>query len=74
MAKSAKDSKEISKAYRWVMIIAMLILGYIGFSYVTQAGQGLNVIQNDGYAGAGGVLIFVSGVIFGLLLEVKGKK
>lgn len=44
---------------------------YYGFRFVTQAGQGLDVIQNDGYGGSGGVLILVGGFILGYLVQKK---
>ncbi len=57
------------------MFILAFIISYIGFRFVTQAGQGLDAVQNDGYGGTGGALIMVSGFILGMLsVKPKGKR
>lgn len=50
-----------------------LVVIYYGFRFVTQAGQGLDAIQNDGYAGVGGVMILAGGVMIGMLMTRKNK-
>lgn len=50
------------------LLVLALVIGYVGFRFVTQAGQGF-AIQNDGYAGTGGVMILLSGLIIGLLVQ-----
>ncbi len=47
------------------LIILAIILGVYGFRWVTQAGQGLDVVQNDGYGATGGVFILIAGMIVG---------
>lgn len=44
-------------------ILVAAILAFVGFRFVTQAGQPLPIIQNDGYAVVGGVMIFSSGML-----------
>jgi hypothetical protein len=57
-----------------LICLVAIVLIVTGFKWVTQAGQGLQAIQNDGYAGSGGTLILVGGILFGLWLSSKGKK
>jgi hypothetical protein len=57
----------MKKYLRTIAAILAIITIYIGFRFVTQAGQGLGVIQNDGYAGTGGVLILLGGIAIGWL-------
>lgn len=57
---------------RSILFIAALALGYFGFRFVTQAGQGLDAVQNDGYGATGGVMILLAGIIVGLLIERGG--
>ncbi len=59
--------------YRLAAVTALAVL-YLGFRLVTQAGQGLDAVQNDGYAGTGGVLILLSGITIGWLAGVGKKK
>lgn len=60
---------------RTVLSITALILGYYGFRFVTQAGQGLGVVQNDGYGGTGGLMILAAGFLLGLVtVTSKDKK
>lgn len=58
-----------------ILVIACAGIALIGFRFATQAGQGLGVVQNDGYAMSGGFLILLSGMIGGWLLksELEGK-
>jgi hypothetical protein len=62
--------------WRRVLIFALLVVAYYGFSFVTQSGQTGVVIQNDGYAGTGGFMLIASGFLLGLLVErpKDGKK
>jgi hypothetical protein len=57
----------MKKYLRTIATILAIVTIYIGFRFVTQAGQGLGVIQNDGYAGTGGVLILLGGIAIGWL-------
>lgn len=50
------------------LLAVAVILLYYGFRFVTQAGQGLNAVQNDGYGGTGGVMLLVSGCIVGYIM------
>ena len=52
---------------RLVGVIAVLLVVF-GFRFVTQAGQGLNVPQNDGYGATGGVMLIVGGLIEGYII------
>lgn len=54
-----------SKYVVTLMQIASAIIVYIGFLLVTQSGQDMAMPQNDGYAGTGGMLILLGGIIFG---------
>jgi uncharacterized membrane protein len=65
-----------NKNARYALLFIALVACYFGFTFVTQAGQGLNAVQNDGYGGTGGLLLLTSGFIFGLLVErnKSGKK
>lgn len=47
----------------WVISAVLL---FLGFRFVTQAGQA-SVIQNDGYAVTGGVLIVLGGFLLGVI-------
>jgi hypothetical protein len=57
-------------------LAAILATGLIivGFRLAAQAGQGLDALQNDGYAGSGGFLILVGGVIVGWLMSTAKLK
>lgn len=61
----------MNKYIRLILWIAASLIGYIGFRFVTQAGQGLGVVQNDGYGAIGGIMLLLSGILFGLLYERK---
>ena len=65
-----------NKKARLVLLLTAAIIGYYGFTFVTQAGQAGVVIQNDGYAGTGGFMILTSGFIIGVLVDRgnNGKK
>lgn len=56
---------------RSALLLVSIVAVYIGFRFVTQAGQGLNAIQNDGYAGVGGVLILLGGLVTGWMTAHK---
>ena len=45
-----------------------LFLAYFGFRFVTQAGQGMAAVQNDGYAVTGGAMILVAGMLEGYII------
>ncbi len=57
-------------ASNWT-VLAALILIVIGFRLAAQVGQGLDAIQNDGYAGSGGLLILAGGVLVGLHVGIN---
>jgi len=57
-----------------IAAVVALVLVYVGFRWVTQAGQGLDAVQNDGYGGTGGLFILVGGVLFGMWLATRNKK
>jgi hypothetical protein len=61
------------KGIRYVTTIVAGVMIYFGFRFVTQAGQGLGVVQNDGYGGSGGVLILIGGLIIGYLCNKREK-
>lgn len=61
-----------SENLRMVLGLAAIVVIFIGFRFVTQAGQGLGVVQNDGYAGSGGLMILGGGIILGWL--IRGRK
>ncbi len=63
-----------NKAIRTIMFLIAIVVGYIGFRFVTQAGQGLDAVQNDGYGGTGGFMILISGFILGVLSVNKSKE
>lgn len=64
-----------NKRTRNILALCGLILAYVGFRFVTQAGQSGVVIQNDGYAVTGGILIFAGGMLTeAALFFSKGKK
>jgi len=46
--------------------IVVILLIWQGMRFVTQAGQGMDMPQNDGYAVAGAALILVAGILIGL--------
>ena len=48
--------------------LVAIILVVFGFRFVTQAGQGLNIPQNDGYGATGGVMLIVAGLIEGYII------
>jgi hypothetical protein len=59
------------KLFKSCLTLASLVAIVIGFRFVTQAGQGLGVIQNDGYGASGGVLILLGGIAIGYLAKTK---
>ena len=61
----------MGQTFKRVLALAAIIAIIIGFRFVTQAGQGLGVVQNDGYAGSGGVLILLGGIAIGYLAKSK---
>lgn len=63
----------MNKASRNFAFIIAVVLVYIGFRFVTQAGQMGGLMQNDGYAGTGGIMILAGGVMLGLLIDIKGR-
>lgn len=54
----------------WVLDITIILLIYIGFSYVTQRGQEVPVIQNDGYAVTGGIILVAAGYLLAKSMEM----
>jgi hypothetical protein len=69
MSKKQKTNNDM--AYTAVSL-GLIVLGYFGFRFVTQAGQGF-VIQNDGYAVTGGIIILVCGLLLGYIFGKRGK-
>ncbi len=69
---------KVNKNINVLLLIVSVGMVYAGFRLVTQAGQGLAVAQNDGYASTGGILIFAGGAAIGRLVgeyyERKSKK
>lgn len=63
-----------NKYFREIVTVVTIIIIYIGFRLVTQAGQGLDIVQNDGYAGTGGFVILVGGFLLGLCYRYNQKK
>lgn len=55
-----------------VVPILALIIVYVGFRWVTQAGQGF-AAQNDGYAVSGGLFILLGGMVIGTWAALKKK-
>lgn len=44
------------------------VVGFLlfrGFQYVAQSGQGISVIQNDGYTVSGGIMLLLAGILIG---------
>jgi len=44
------------------------VVGFLivrGLQYVAQSGQGLGVIQNDGYTVSGGIMLLIAGILIG---------
>lgn len=67
-----KDS--MAKNTYKALTVVSFILGVYGFRWVTQAGQGINVVQNDGYGATGGVFILAAGLILGWALAKRQPK
>ena len=57
-----------------LILVAAIVIVVIGFRLVTQADQGGLVLQNDGYAVSGGLLIVIAGALFGYWLSNWGKR
>ena len=64
----------VRKKNHTALIVLAFILSVYGFRWVTQAGQGINVVQNDGYGATGGVFILAAGLIFGWALAKRQPK
>lgn len=44
------------------------VVGFLvirGFQNVAQSGQGISVVQNDGYTVIGGILLLIAGILIG---------
>ena len=44
------------------------VVGFLvirGFQNVAQSGQGVSVVQNDGYTVIGGILLLIAGILIG---------
>lgn len=54
------------------LLVAIIVI-VIGFRLASQAGQRGVVVQNDGYAGSGGVLILIGGIIAGIAIGIAYK-
>ena len=63
----------MNSTVRSFLFILAAILIFIGFRFVTQAGQGLGVVQNDGYGGTGGIMILAGSFLAGYLVAKKEK-
>ena len=59
--------------YRTLLALLSAVILVIGFRLVTQAGQPWPLIQNDGYAVSGGLVILLSGMIIGWLFAKREK-
>ena len=59
---------------RIVLALIAFVLGYYGFRFVTQAGQGIGTFQNDGYGATGGIMILISGFTLGIIMGRNNKK
>lgn len=57
--------KKITNYRSDLVLVAALIVAVIGFRLVTQAGQQGVIMQNDGYAVSGGIVLIIAGVLFG---------
>jgi hypothetical protein len=57
-----------------IAVIVAVTMIYYGFKLATQAGQPWPVFQNDGYAGSGGVMILIGGILLGWLIGKQKKK
>lgn len=49
----------------FVLNFSAFLLAMFGFRFVTQMGQGVGVVQNDGYGATGGIMLLVAGLILG---------
>lgn len=63
--------KETTKTLLGIIAAGLIVTG---FSLAAQAGQGLDAVQNDGYAGSGGFLILVGGIVIGWLMSTATRK
>lgn len=70
MSKKQKNSE--NKMYI-ALSFGLIAFAYFGFRFVTQAGQGGVVVQNDGYAMVGGTMIFVAGILLGYIYGKRGR-
>lgn len=61
--------KKFDKAF----LIIFVVIAIFGFINVTQAGQD-NVLQNDGFAVSGGLLILSAGIGIGRIIESNMNK
>lgn len=59
--------------YRTFLALLSAVILIVGFRLVTQAGQPWPLVQNDGYAVSGGLVILLSGMIIGWLFAKREK-
>ena len=57
----------------WLVVLSVIVI-IIGVRLTTQAGHGLDALQNDGYAGSGSFLIFIGGLAIGWVAGSSKKK
>lgn len=53
----------------FLAVVSSMVI-FVGFRFVTQAGQ-QNMMQNDGYAVIGGLMILAGGILIGALTVAK---
>lgn len=58
----------------YLLDLVAIVIIVIGFRLAAQAGQGLGVVQNDGYAASGGILILLGGFLLGVSVASMSKK
>ena len=67
-------AKKENKSRSLVLDLTIIVLLYIGFSYVTQRGQEVPVIQNDGYAVSGGIILVFAGYLLAMSVARAPKR
>ncbi len=66
--------KKVDSTVWYLVVFVFLAAIFTGFMLTTQAGQGLDAIQNDGYAGSGSVLIALGSAGLAWWMLKMGKK
>lgn len=52
-----------TQLFWYYAVVGFLI--FRGLQYVAQSGQGIGVIQNDGYTVSGGIMLLIAGILIG---------